>query len=117
MPATSQPLKTLLAAHAVEQLPWEDLHGVPGVRTKVLWRSGGSLAGILLMESGASLGSHAHPEGHHHVYIVEGRCTVGDEQLTEGAYVHIPAGEPHDIGAAGPTGCRLFYLYLGTAST
>lgn len=116
MTRTTHPAQTtLLQASAVLQLPWEDLHGVPGVRTKVLWRSGTSLAGMLQVEPGAALTSHAHPEGHHHAYVVEGQCRMGDELLSEGAYIHVPAGESHDIAAAGPDGCRLLYLYLGGA--
>lgn len=116
MPHPSHPMaKTLLPVSAVLDLPWEDLHGVDGVRTQVLWRSGTSLAGLLLIEPDAALLSHAHHEGHHHVYVVEGQCRVGGVLLTEGSYVHIPAGEPHDIAAAGPAGCRLFYLYVGEA--
>lgn len=104
---------TSLSVSTVLQLPWENLHGVPGVRAKVLWRSGTSLAGMLLIEPGAALTAHAHPDGQHHAYVVEGRCRVGDAVLTEGAYIHVPAGAAHDIASAGPNGCRLFYLYLG----
>lgn len=56
------------------------------------------------------LAQHAHPHGHHHVYVLEGTCRSDDEDLTPGSYVHVPANVPHSLGA-GPQGCRLFYSF------
>lgn len=111
--ATGTAGRALLTAEQVDQLPWEDLHGVPGVRTRVLWRSGGSLAGLLLLEAGATIATHAHPSGHHHVHVESGHCRISGEVLDAGGYAHIPAGQQHDMAAVGDQPCRLFYLYLG----
>lgn len=102
----------LLSAEQVEQLPWEDLHGVPGVRTRVLWRSGSSLAGMLLLEPGSVIPPHAHPSGRHHVHVVSGSCRIRGEVLDEGGYAHVPAGQQHGMEAASGRECHLFYLYL-----
>lgn len=105
---------TLLTEQAIEALPWEDLHGAPGVRTKVLWRAAGSLAGLMTLEPGAALPSHAHADGHHHVLVRSGSCQVDGRLLSEGSYVHVTAGEPHGIANRSTDSCEVFYLYLST---
>lgn len=102
----------LLSAEQVDHLPWEDLHGVSGARTRVLWRSGGSLAGMLALDPGATMSPHAHPSGHHHVHVVSGSCRIGGAVLEEGGYAHVPAGTQHAMEAVGARECHLFYLYL-----
>jgi quercetin dioxygenase-like cupin family protein len=106
--------RVLLTTGDIEHLPWEDLHGTTGVRTKVLWRAGTSLAGLLTFDAGAALPAHTHEDGHHHVYVESGQCRVSGQLLAEGGYAHIPAGQAHDLAAGGDEGCVLLYLYLGT---
>jgi quercetin dioxygenase-like cupin family protein len=101
------------AAH-VEQLPWEDLHGLAGVRTRVLWRDHESIAGILDLAPGVSLPEHAHIHAHHDVSVLDGECRIVGTALTAGSFVHIPGGVDHAISDVGPTGCRLLYLYLAS---
>lgn len=100
------PLADLLA------LPWTDLHGLPHARTKVLWSSGQSLAGVLRLEPGASLGDHVHEHGEHHAYVLEGACRIDDRVLTAGSYAHVPAGVRHEVSGEQPDGCQVFYLFV-----
>lgn len=101
-----------LHAEDVEALAWEHLHGVHDAGTRVLWRERGSLAGILRLGPGAHLDEHVHSDGNHHVYVLSGRCGVGDEVLAAGSYVHVPAGEAHALRAEGPEQCVVLYLYV-----
>ena len=100
-----------LHAEDVEALPWEHLHGVRDAETRVLWRERGSLAGILRLGPGARLDEHVHGDGNHNVYVLSGRCGVGDDVLAAGSYVHVPAGEAHALRAEGPEQCVMLYLY------
>ena len=108
------PHLTVLPDHVVAVLPWEDLHDATGVRTKVLWRSAGSLAGLMRLLPGAALPSHAHAEGHHHILVKQGSCEVNGSRLTEGAYVHVAAGEPHHVANRSDDSCEVFYLYVSS---
>jgi quercetin dioxygenase-like cupin family protein len=101
-------------AQEVDAKPWETFAMHEGV--KVLWKdeATGSYSGLLGVAPGASLRAHIHPFGVHHVYVLEGTCRVAGEVLTRGSYVFVPPGEDHRIDEAGPLGCTIFFLYLGT---
>jgi quercetin dioxygenase-like cupin family protein len=101
----------VLDPHAVAALPEEPL-GVPGVTHRVLWRDGSSLAGVLTVQAGHRLGTHAHRVNHHHIWTVDGRATILGRELGPGSYVHVPSGVEHDIDATQTEGCTVFYLYL-----
>jgi quercetin dioxygenase-like cupin family protein len=110
MKTTSVP--TILDASAIEQLPLEPLDGIEGVAHKVLWRNGTSVSGVLTVEAGHRLGTHAHRVNHHHIWVLGGSATVLGGHLGPGSYVHIPRGVEHDIDATDTDGCTVFYLYI-----
>ncbi len=99
----------LLDAQAIAQLPRRTQ--TPGVTTALLWRSGGSHAGVLWLEPGAALGAHTHRRHVHHVWVVEGEMHCLGRDLGPGSYAHVPLGVEHD-SLAGPDGAVFFYLYL-----
>lgn len=99
-------------SESIEAMPWEPFGNVWGVRQRILWRAGDSYAGLLRLEPGAAVAGHEHRRAHHHALVLDGECTMLGAPVTEGAYVHVPAGVRHAIEHVGPTGCTLFYLYL-----
>jgi quercetin dioxygenase-like cupin family protein len=101
-----------LTSSDVQELPWEHLHDVQEAVTKVLWRSGQSLAGILRLEGGASLGRHVHSNGEHHAYVLEGRCLFDSKPLPAGSYIHVPRGTRHEVVGDQPDGCRILYFFM-----
>ena len=100
----------VLDAAAIDGLPWEPLPGLDVVH-KVLWRSGDSMAGLMRLEPGQAIESHAHRRAHHHVWIVEGTCSIGGRPVAASTYAHVPAGEDHAIADVGADGCSFLYLY------
>lgn len=102
----------VLPADEVAALPVEPLGHLEGIGNQVLWRDASSMAGVLTIEAGHHLGAHTHRVNHHHVWVLDGRATILDEELDPGSYVHIPAGVEHDMSASDDGPCRIFYLYL-----
>jgi mannose-6-phosphate isomerase-like protein (cupin superfamily) len=107
---------TVLTAAAVADLPLEPLGRLEGVRHRVLWQNGSSMAGVLTVAGGHRLGSHAHRTNHHHFWVLEGRAMVLGTELGPGGYAHIPSGVDHDIDATQSDGCTVFYLYARLGS-
>lgn len=103
---------TVLERDAIDKLPYEPLGNLPGVANKVLWRDSESMAGVLSVEPGHHLGTHAHRVNHHHIWVLEGHAVVLGAELGPGSYVHIPSGIEHDIDASASEGCTVFYLYI-----
>jgi quercetin dioxygenase-like cupin family protein len=103
---------TVLTPAAINALPAEPFGTIRGVSHRVLWRDETSMAGVLTVEAGHHLGSHAHRLNHHHIWVLEGHATILDTELGPGGYVHIPSGVTHDIDATSTDGCTVFYLYL-----
>jgi quercetin dioxygenase-like cupin family protein len=106
---------TVLTAAAVARLPVEPLGGLDGVSHRVLWRDDASMSGVLTVEAGHRLGTHAHRLNHHHIWVLEGRASILGETLGAGGYVHVPSGLDHDIDATATEGCTVLYLYLRPA--
>lgn len=102
----------VLSAATIDELPEEPIGTLGGATHRVLWRSGGSMAGVLTVAGGHRLGPHAHRVNHHHVWVLDGDALVLGEEVGPGAYVHVPAGVEHDIDARATSGCTVFYLYL-----
>lgn len=101
-----------MAADEVRSLPEERLGDLAGVANRVTWRSQSSMAGVLTLDAGHRLGTHAHRENHHHMWVVEGHAEILGRRLGPGSYVHVPSGVDHDIDASSTEGCTVFYLYL-----
>jgi hypothetical protein len=112
--STSQPV--VLTPVAIKALPVERLGSITGVSHRVLWRTEDSVAGVLTVDGGHRLGTHAHRLNHHHLWVVDGRATILDVEVDPGSCVHIPGGVDHDIDASATDGCTVFYLYLRPGS-
>lgn len=111
-PASLQPF--ILDPTEIWNRPWEPFGDNDQVRYRSLWMDerSKSYAGQLWMAPGAKVASHAHRIAVHHIWVMEGCCTVEGRHLERGSYVFVPAGTEHRIDWAGPEGCTLFYLYL-----
>jgi len=103
---------TLVTRPASEALAWHPLEPYHRVDYKLLWRSGGSVAGLMRIAPGGSVSAHAHDRAHHHMWVVDGTAEMQGERVGPGTYLHIPAGIEHDIRDVGEDGCTLLYLYL-----
>jgi quercetin dioxygenase-like cupin family protein len=99
-------------AAAVEALPWLAFDGLDDVQNKVLWELGDSHTGLMRLAEGGTIAPHRHHTGHHHVWVIEGHCSVLGTTIGAGSYAHVPAGVDHEIAGVGSEGCTLLYLYL-----
>jgi mannose-6-phosphate isomerase-like protein (cupin superfamily) len=106
------PVATLLTRAAADALTWHPLEEYEGVDYKLLWRSGGSVAGLMRLDPGGVVTPHAHVRAHHHLWVTDGTVEVLDEEVGPGTYVHIPAGVDHSMRAVGDSACTMLYLYL-----
>ena len=108
MTTTTEERPTVVTTSEAIGRSWHRLDA--GVRTMVLWSAGDEIAGLLVLEPGASIEPHAHQGGSHHLYVIEGRCRVGDRLLAEGGYVHVHEGVARTVRGDGQIGCRLVYV-------
>jgi quercetin dioxygenase-like cupin family protein len=106
------PVATLVTRAAAHARAWHPLEEYEGVDYKLLWRSGGSVAGLMRIAPGGLVTPHAHVRSHHHLWVTDGTVEVLDEQVGPGTYVHIPAGVDHSIRAVGDSACTMLYFYL-----
>src|SRR5687768_6832357 len=97
----------LLDADGISHVQARRLPGMESTPSRLLWRSGDSIAGVLYVEPDAAVTLHRHRYAHHHAWVVEGACTI----LGPGSYAHIPPGADHDVVAAGPEGVTIFYVF------
>ena len=103
----------VLTADDIAALPLVPLdQTIPGVTHRILWRNDTSIAGVMTIEGGHQLGSHAHRKNHHHMWITDGSAEILGALVGAGGYVHVPAGVQHDLDARTTSGCTVFYLYL-----
>jgi uncharacterized RmlC-like cupin family protein len=102
----------VLTADAIARIDTEPLGSIEGVSHRVVWRSDTSMAGVLTVDGGRRLGTHAHRLNHHHIWVLEGNAVILGTDVGPGSYVHVPAGVDHDIDATATQGCTVFYLYL-----
>lgn len=109
---TKSSVPVVLTPDAIAALPLEPLGHLQGVAHRILWRTDTSMAGVLTVEGGHRLGSHAHRANHHHMWVLDGSATILKSAVTPGSYVHVPVGVEHDIDATETDGCTVFYLYL-----
>ena len=111
---SSQPV--VRTAAGVVALPWLAFDGMDDVKNKVLWELGDSHAGLMHLAEGASIASHRHHAGDHHLWVTAGRCSMLGTMIEAGSYAHVPAGLDHEIADVGVEGCTLLYLYLEHAA-
>lgn len=107
---------TVLTADAIAALPLEPLGDLEGVSHRVLWRDDTSMSGVLTVQAGHKLGTHAHRLNHHHIWVLDGEASILGKTLGAGAYVHVPSELDHDIDATSTEGCTVLYLYLRPAA-
>ncbi len=100
-----------LAPEEIESIPWVPEPGVDGVTQKVLWRSGQNEVGLIRIEPGAVKPAHTHWRAHHHIWIVDGACTMVGRPLVTGAYAYIPPRVEHEVADVGARGCTFLYTY------
>lgn len=103
---------TLVTRAASDALAWHPLDPFDRVDSKLLWRSGKSVAGIMRVRPGGSVSPHTHQRSHHHMWVVEGNAEMLGERVGPGTYLHVPAGVEHGISHPGDEGCTFLYLYL-----
>lgn len=111
------PEPVVLDAAAIGPVGVEQLSGMGQTRSKLLWRAGDSIAGVMEVDPHGELPTHVHRDAHHHVSVLSGRCRILGSELGPGAYVHIPAGVDHGVTGVGADGCRFFYRYLEVAGS
>ena len=101
-----------LSAEEIAALPWDPSEW--GGVTRHLWedRQTGSVAGVLALSPGEAHTRHVHRAMTHHVWILSGSLSVGNELLGRGAYTCTAAGSQHGPESAGPEGCQLFYVLV-----
>jgi quercetin dioxygenase-like cupin family protein len=110
MISSSQPVT--LTSDEIAKLPVSPLGGMAGITHRVLWQTDTSMAGVLTVEKGHSLGAHTHRENHHHLWVLDGHAKILGSDVGPGSYVHVPSGVEHDIDATTTDGCTVYYLYL-----
>lgn len=109
---TTHPSPTLFAVprDRVAELVWDTLPAGVGVKTKVLYTSGRSGAGLMRLAPGARELTHLHVDGEHHLWVLAGTLRVDDTLLDAGSYVHVPAHLAHTVEDGG-TGSTAFYVF------
>ena len=56
--------------------------------------------------------SEAHIDARHtEIYVLAGELGIGDARAPEGAWVHVPPGEPHTLTALGDTPARCLVVH------
>ena len=108
--AIAQPLA--LSAEVIASIPPVPLGVGEGVVHRILWQNENSMAGVLTVPAGRSLGLHTHRTNHHHIWVIEGQAAILGSVLGPGSYAHVPHGVEHDIDASATDGCTLLYFYL-----
>lgn len=102
---------TVFTGDQVTARPEQPLGAIDGVAHRVLWTDGSSIAGRMTIAAGHHLGAHQHRRHAHHMWIVDGHVHILGARLGAGSYVHIPAGQTHDLDARDTEGCTVFYVY------
>ena len=100
-----------LVPDEIDSIPWVPELGAEGVTERVLWRSGHNEVGLIRIEPGASKPAHTHWRAHHHIWIVDGACTMLGRALTSGSYAYSPPRVAHEVTDVGPQGCTFLYTY------
>jgi quercetin dioxygenase-like cupin family protein len=111
MEATRDRLLTLSVAD-IDQLPWREVTGCPGVRAKELWHHGALVHALIAYAPGASTPGIPHPHADHYIWVVSGEAKVAGDRITAGSYLHVPPGVAHPIGDIGDGGCVLLQLHV-----
>ena len=102
----------VLTGSEVSAVPHQPLGTAEGVTSCLLWTDGTSSSGVLTVEAGRRLGSHAHRTHVHHMWVLDGEAVVMGKRVGPRSYIHIPPGVDHDIDATDTTGCTMYYSYL-----
>jgi quercetin dioxygenase-like cupin family protein len=84
--------------------PWEDF--APGIRRRVLWRSGNASAYLARAHNGAAVPPHSH-KNDEECLMIEGDLFIGDILVREGEFQLAPAGVHHGLVQAA-SDCLLY---------
>ncbi len=109
MQATQQ--QVVVSAGEVRRRQQEGIEEADGVVRTTLWNRGGSAAGTLRLEPGATLAEHTHDAHGHHVWVVSGTAEVLGDRLDPGSYWFVPAGRAHALTAGSDGPVELFWVY------
>ena len=98
-------------AQQINELPWKQVPGCPGVHEKTLWRFGDFVVALIRYRSKASTPGAPHLAAHHHVWVVSGAAEVAGRRLVAGSYVHVPPGAGHPVENVGHETCTILQMH------
>ena len=65
-----------VSAADIDAMDWVDDPTRAGVRHKVLWQSGATVLGLMMIDAGAVNPEHTHHGAHHHILMLSGTATM-----------------------------------------
>ena len=89
---STSPVPIVLTADEITAIPSEPLGSIEGVAHRVLWRNDTSMAGVLTVDGGHRLGTHAHRVNHHHMWVLDGQALILGTEVGPGSYLQSLAG-------------------------
>ena len=98
-------------AHQIDELPWEQVPGCPGVHEKILWRFGDFVVALIRYQPNATTPGVPHLAAHHHIWLVSGAAEVAGRLLVAGSYVHVPPGVEHPVESVGGEACTILQMH------
>lgn len=96
---------------AIQWMPWQPVAGCPGVEEKELWSNAELVYALIHYEPGSHTPGHPHQVADHHIWVIEGRATIGGRPVVAGSYVHVPVAVEHPIRDVGPDGFTVLQLH------
>lgn len=99
----------IVPARTVEAIDWRAM-GVPGISYKELASGVRWHSGLLRLAPGSQLARHAHSAVEHHLWVLEGTCSVLGETLDAGSYAFVPHSTSHALEARGTVDRTLAYV-------
>jgi quercetin dioxygenase-like cupin family protein len=100
-----------VSAADIDAMDWVDDPARAGVHHKVLWQSGATVLGLMMIDAGAVNPEHTHHGAHHHILMLSGTATMLGKEWEAGSYLYIPPGVPHEAANTGDEACTFFYTY------
>ena len=98
-------------ARQIDELPWTQVPGCPGVHEKTLWRFGDFVVALIRYEPNAATSGAPHLAAHHHMWVVSGAAVVAGRRLVAGSYVHVPPGSAHPVENVGREACTILQMH------
>lgn len=98
-------------AQQIDELPWTQVPGCPGVYEKTLWRFGDFVVALIRYQPNATTPGVPHLVAHHHIWVVSGVAEVAGRLLVAGSYVHVPPGAGHPVENVGDEACTILQMH------